>query len=184
MASLATIYNMALARLGLSQVENINSPDEDSSTVAICNRIFPVVLRTVMAAHDWSFAAKSEQLALLGIDKASGMCRYQMPSDCVKIIRLEGNPHYTRRGAEILTAQERAALRYVGAIENPDLWPPTFLEAIVWRMAADLAISLSSDNNKYQQCWRNFQEFLYQAVAVDMNEQNPDLTLSNWMEAR
>ena len=189
MASTVTIYNMALARLNLNQIEDINSPDEDGGVVSVCNRVFPVVFKSVLQAHNWSFATKSEALALAGEDENTGLLRYALPSDCVKIIKLEGggplrSPHYTRQGNHVLTIQAPAVLRYIVKEENPDLWPGTFFEAIVWRLAADLAAAITSDRNKQQYCIQMAQQALYQAISVDLNEQNPDPVPSGWLGAR
>lgn len=189
MASTVTIYNMALARLNLNQIEDINSPDEDGGVISVCNRVFPVLFKSILQAHDWSFATRSAALALAGQDEHAGMLRYALPSDCVKIIKLEGggplcSPHFIRQGDQILTVQAPAVLRYIGKEENPDLWPGTFLEAVVWRLAADLAASITSDRNKQQYCIQMAQQALYQAISVDLNEQNPDPVPSGWLGAR
>ena len=189
MLSQVKIYNMALARLGGNQIETINSPYEDGGTTSLCNRTYPLVLHSTLCAHNWGFATRTVPLAQK-TENQGGLYTYALPSGYIKAIQVEGSgslglrPLCILRGQNILTDVPDAVLRYIGKEENPDAWPPYFVNTIVWGLAAELAISLQNDARLQQRMGEQYLTTLHEAIAIDLNQQTPLAPESPWLEAR
>ena len=194
MLSQVKIYNLALARLGGNQIETINAPDEDSGTATLCNRLFPLVLHSTLAAHNWGFATRRAQLAEKADDSppAAVNClhTYALPADCLKVIQVEGysdfslKPVCILRGQDLLTEVPGAVLRYVAKIENCDEWPPHFANTVVWGLAAELAVASQNDPKLQQRCGEQYLTALHEAIAIDLNQQNFRPAETPWVEER
>ena len=197
MLSQVKIYNLALARLGGNQIETINAPDEDSGTASLCNRLFPLVLHSTLAAHNWGFATRRVQLAEkaatssdAGFGGANCLHTYALPTDYVKVIQVEGYSDFSQkplcilRGQDLLTDVPGAVLRYVAKIENCDEWPPHFANTVVWGLAAELAVASQNDPRLQQRCGEQYLTSLHEAIAIDLNQQNPRQPEIAWIEER
>lgn len=153
MATKADICNLALAQLGDSAtVTSINPPD-GSPQAGNCARWWPIALRQVTEAFDWSFLTRREKLAKLStIDEEVYGWKYSfnVPSDCVRIIKLErktpcgwmetlpfeveNNPSNSSR--MILCCEEDPILSYVALNDNPSLYPSYFVACLVPLLAS------------------------------------------------
>ncbi len=190
MQSVVGVYNLALARLGGNQLTTINSPDEDSGVVSLCNRLFPAVVESCLKSYDWSFAITQAALALLGEDQTTGLTRYAQPTDCIKIIKINGEredhfrPLCILQGKHILTDVGGAILTYVKRVNNPDDWSPAFYNTVTWGLAAELAIALNNDRGQQQTCGEQYLVNLHDAIACDLNQQAPMRYPCPWLEAR
>jgi hypothetical protein len=195
MQSTVHLFNTALARLGGEQLARNISPLEQGVTGQICENLFPHVLDMTLASHAWAFATRRVVLAapVLG-DDAMENPRYpfafDLPTDCVKPLRLEGfagvnrTPEYVIEGRTIRTVLERATLVYVARMKDPKLWPPQFADALAWAMAGELASAINNDVQKQQLCYQSYRIALGDAVALDQRDQNPRQKASEFTAAR
>lgn len=72
-----------------------------------------------------------------------------------------------RAGRRILTDQPDAALIYTARIEDPTGFDPLFVEALSWRLAADLASALKGDVARRQEALREAVTAANAARAAD-----------------
>ena len=197
MQSTVQLFNVALARLGGVQLpQNISSLETDA-VGQICQNLFPQVLDLTLAAHAWAFAVRRISLpapTLSNYDAAPNPAyplAYDLPSDCLKPLRLEGaaetgrnGPAYVLEGRTLRCGEERAALVYVARVNDPNLWPPSFADALAWALAAELASARNNDVQKQQWCLQNYKIALAEAIARDQADQNPRPLKSPWTAAR
>ena len=89
------------------------------------------------------------------------------------------------RGQKVFSHQPDAVLIYTARIEDPTLFDPSFVEALSYRLAADLAISRKDDRATRDMMLRDYQGVLAAATAADARDgtlradQPPD-----WIRAR
>jgi hypothetical protein len=202
MQSTVHLFNTALARLGGEQLAGNISPLEQSATGKICENLFPHVLDMTLAAHAWAFAVRRKALASCGgartdMENSAGTMAnpaypfaFELPTDCVKPLRLEGyagvnrTPAYVIEGRAIRCSLDHAVLAYVARITEPRLWPPLFADALAWGLAGELAAAINNDARKQQWCRQNYRIAMADAVAVDKRAQNPMPKKSAWTAAR
>ncbi|WP_421707124.1 hypothetical protein [Algihabitans sp.] len=72
-----------------------------------------------------------------------------------------------RAGRRILSDQPEATLIYTARIEDPTRFDPLFVEALSWRLAADLASALKGDPRRRQEALREALTVTNAARAAD-----------------
>jgi hypothetical protein len=169
MASEVDICNLALGHLGdRATVSSINPP-EGSAQAEHCARFYPIARDMVLESHEWGFATKRANLALLVDTPPPGfMFVYQQPSDCRNIIDLI-DPHaptffpidercghwqddaftlpavpyeLEARGdgvGVIYTNLENAIVRYTASVTDTTKFSAQVVDTIAWLLAAYLA---------------------------------------------
>lgn len=169
MASEVDVCNLALGHLGDRATVSSISPPEGSAQAEHCARFYPIARDMTLEAHEWGFATKRADLALLSDTPPPGfLFVYQAPSDCRNIIDLiDPNaptffPIDERRGhwqddaftmpavpyeletrtdgtPVIYTNLETAKIRYVASITDTTKFSTQCIDAIAWLLAAYLA---------------------------------------------
>lgn len=169
MASEIDICNLALGHLGDKATVSSISPPEGSAQAEHCARFYPIARDLVLEAHEWGFATKRANLALLTDTPPPGFqFVYQLPSDCRNIVDLidpnaptffpvDERPHHwgdnaftmppvpyeleaRTDGTQIVyTTLESAMIRYVASITDTTKFSAQAIDAIGWLLAAYLA---------------------------------------------
>ena len=169
MASEVDICNVALAHLGDRATVSSISPPEGSAQAEHCARFYPIARDLVLEAHEWGFATKRANLALLADTPPPGFqFVYQVPNDCRNIIDLidpnaptfypidESCGHWQDDAftmpavpyelearadgtAVIYTNLENALIRYVASVTDTTKFSAQVVDAIAWLLAAYLA---------------------------------------------
>ena len=86
MASEIDICNLALAQLGDSATVASIRPPEGSAQAGHCATFYPMVRDALLEMHDWGFATKRKELALLDNPSGQWLYCYAAPSDLVNTI--------------------------------------------------------------------------------------------------
>lgn len=169
MASEVDIANLALAHLGdRATVSSINPP-EGSAQAEHCQRFYPIARDLTLEAHEWGFATRRANLALLTDTPPPGFAYvYVLPVDCRNPIDLidpnvpvffpltERDCHWmdnawsppptpyeleTRADGTgvIYTNLQNAMLRYIANTTDTTKFSAQFVDAVSWLLAAYLA---------------------------------------------
>jgi len=195
MQSTVDLFNTALARLGGDQLIQLTSAQEQTKIGRICANLFPHVLEMTLSSAAWAFAIRRKLLSTptIGSDTMTNPTYrfvFELPTDCVKPVRLEGSaginrtPAYVIEGLTIRSNVERAVFVYVSRITDPTMWPPLFADALAWAMAGELASAINNDTQKQQWCYENHRIALAGGMAQDNTDQNPIPQKSEWGAAR
>lgn len=188
--SVVQIYNMALGWLGGHQLPSVEAAWDDSDIGKLCQAYYPQVLREALEAHEWSFAARSQDL---GRKPQSGRedypIRYGLPADYLRAIRLEGGnhfdlPHFIIEGEDLLTGVEPARLVYIALLNDPKKFPAAFTTALSYGLASFLATANVNDMQKQNVCQQKYMTMLEEAWARDLQSQKPMMKPSAWAVAR
>lgn len=183
------LCNIALARAGVSKV--LTSMTEASTEAGLCRVLYPTALETVLSMAPWPFATKRAVLApLAGGGRGGYAFRYQLPADCLVVQEV-----FSGRGLRedqkvpfrvenegdarvLLTDQEDAEIIYTARVESPTLFHPLFVDALAWKLAGDLAISLAKDDDAAtrfaSRANNRFLQIIEWAKAQAVGEQRPD----------
>lgn len=155
LASDAAVANVALLRVGQRQL--IDSLDEPTTEAQVCKALFAQARDATLEGAWWAFVTRRQVLALTPQVRSGWTFVYALPSGCVA-------PRYIWAGVRnppdagaipfaieasddgasrvLLTDQPLAELIYTGPAPAPALWSASFTEAVAWRLAADLVLSL------------------------------------------
>lgn len=182
------IANFALFRIKVSK--QITSLTEQSPEAIACNLWFTHAREAVLSDAEWPFATKRGLLALVTLTDAEmpdewGFA-YAYPTDCIYArimwdgaqkrrpeqeleFRIEHHPNSDAR--IIYSDVEDACLIYTKDVTNAGLFSEHFVDALAWRLAADIAPSLMASRESALDALRMYRFVLGDAIAHELNEE-------------
>jgi hypothetical protein len=171
------ICNVALNHLGQRAITALT---EQSNEARKCNLIFNIARDSVLRSHDWSFAAKTEALAVLSETFIGWDFLYARPSNCLFIRRIfnEGNVNdnipnefkevkSTIGQKAIATNTDLAYIEYTIPVTDPNDYDPNFVEAFTFKLASMLCKSLTGDLEMMKVMDALFQQSIPEAKRVN-----------------
>lgn len=204
------ICNRALSRI---KAERLVALDGRSQAAVELAALWPEARDAVLRDHPWNFARKRLALALLTDEYEGWDYAYSYPSDCIRALWLYNSNASDTYGTlsfsntqawnyvenvkfEIALAQNGtsrvllsdeadAILLYTARVETPALFDAMFADALAWRLAAELALSLRGDVQVQQAMAQQYMLVLSQAQRENANEgyKHPN-EASNFLAAR
>lgn len=195
MISEVTIANLALSHLG--SAARIASLTEDSTEARHIRLHYEISRDSLLEEYDWSFATKTEALALLAEEPNDlWQFAYAKPSDCLKALQIlpssaSQKPYPYRLmqyglQAAIYTNVEDAYLEYVQAVTDPTLFSKKFVEALALKIAVAVALPLTTDKWIRDRVAEELRLALGQAQALDADQgtPQPDTSLPDALAVR
>lgn len=181
-SSVVTIWNLALARVGVSIF--ISSPTERSQSASVCNLFYEPSRDFVLADFDWNFATKRAALSNLGSPPKNWAYRYALPTDCLKARflvvdgmreptaaeRIEFEVSVENEARVLYTDQALAELVYTRRVVDPNLFSPSFVMGLAWYMAGEIALPLSAAPALGTKAMQMYASVISAAGATSMNE--------------
>jgi hypothetical protein len=195
MSAIIDICNLALSRVGAARIQSL---DDNTKAARECTTILPFSRDAVLRSYDWAFARKRLDLALLDETVTGFDYIYKYPTDCIcirKITDINGamtsivwdwnTQKYVSSGKikyeigvssdlntnVVLTNTELAELVYTARVTNANLYDSLFVEALAWKLAADLAMPLLNKPEVQGAFYKNFLFAVSQAQVVSANEE-------------
>ena len=149
MASITSISNQSLIKLGKSTINNIDDKTEEARA---CKEVFPQALDTLLQQHPWNFAKCRTSLAqtintlavLSEAPEFEYLYKYQLPTDpyCLQVLEVDSNYEYKIEGRLLFTDDDSVKLKYIKRVEDYNELSPMFVEALAFYIASQLAIPL------------------------------------------
>ena len=175
--SAVSICNRALCLVGGTRM--ISSLFEASTEASLCSGVYGPALRSLLAEHPWSWCRCVEALP-----PVSGVCvpgfryAYGFPAECIYLHRVfsEGEENgafrqFTVGGKRMIFTDLYQAYAEYTKLPAEDVFPPLFAEALAWRIAMELSVSLTGgDVNKRGHLANFYREAVGRAAAADANE--------------
>jgi hypothetical protein len=193
-----SICNMALAHCGVTML--IADLSENSNQAELCKLFYEAMRDKVLQAIPWPFARKYAPLQDLGSPPANWGYRYLYPTDCLKFWNIVNNgylPFYPgfypgyfpydgicipirvpfqvglaidASSRVIYSNVPSAQAEYTVQVTDPTLFPASFVNALAWALAAELAIPLTTDIQRAQLAQTKYLSSLLEAGADLLNE--------------
>jgi len=196
MASAVDICNIALGRLNIDPINDISPPV--TAVEKACARLYPTARDDTLRSFPWNFAQKEVQLSLVaGVTKVGYEYVYAMPTDCVaarNIVSAAGRnieqkyqviSNDAGTAKIILSNVAEMWLAYTSNDIATPLFDASFIDALSWRLAADLSVPLKFSAEIQTAMWQAHTSILAHAQANDAAEGKQEPFNSNpWTEAR
>jgi len=192
-ASAVALCNLALVRLGGA---TISALDEGSKESILCDLLFGPSRDATLRDHPWNFATLRRTLADTGSPLAPWAYGYTYPSNCLfarEIVNPRGAAGRIpfevagdgKGGRVIYTDQPQAVLRYTATVTDLSACDPLFLEALSWKLAAELAMPLATNKTLMDMAEGQYRAVLSLARACNANEgaSRPE-TMATWLAGR
>lgn len=171
--SKTTIINKALALIGAKQITSIT---DGSDMADLVDSIYETSLRSVLGECKWNFATKRASLptnstaSLDFYDVGEGVI-YDRPTDIIRIY--SSNPttaKWREEGDYIISDSSGLGLRYVYYITDETKFPIYFIEALVDKLAVDLAYNVVNSASLAQTLTQKYEKLTLPS-AISKNSQ-------------
>jgi hypothetical protein len=163
MSSDVEIARLALLKLGANP---INSFAETTTEAVMASSFYPLSRDALLVRHPWRFAVVLATLPqLLNVPLGDYDYAFQLPAECLRVLSA-GRPPNSENIAyaladqrQLWTDEDAVLLRYIRR-PTPDIFPAYFVDALVDRLAAEMAVPLTESTTRadglYQIAERKF----------------------------
>lgn len=185
----AGIVNLALGRIGVKRIGALT----DSTPQAIAaNAVFAYIRDEVLEAADWKFAKTRATLAKSAITPTyMWLYAYPLPADYLRLAKdgkddpavqtessdAESFPYIIETLSDdslaILSDFDNTTynyyVTYIKKVTNPAKWTPGFINALAWRLGAELSISQTEGAGKFEFCMKMYYTARTEAEAMNQS---------------
>jgi len=186
-AGAVSICNEALSLLGANTITDFS---DNTTEAGLVNQFYYSAIEQTLRDHDWSFAVKrSPELAELDdAPEFEWKYQYQLPSDCIRVISVYGDPGYEIEGEALLTDETEVKIKYIYLVTDVSRFDALFRRALIIRLAADMAYGLTKRRSKEEELILLYERALGKAKSKDVKEAR-NLSASSeagdsWIQAR
>jgi len=184
-ASKVSICNAALDRIGAPPIAALDEDTKRARTMAV---VYDLVLDLVLAEAAWPFALKRASLARSADAPAYGYAyAYQLPTDFISLESMADGPglDYQIEGNQIVTDAESVRLRYVRRVADPNLFPPSFVDLLALRLAAEIALTITRKSSDFETLMALYKQRLGEVRDIVSADQGaPQEETPYWTEGR
>lgn len=184
MTSIVAVCNRALSKIGDELI--ILSLDDNTKSARYCKALYADTRDFVLRSYPWRFALKRYVLAPLREKPLFGYeYRFSLPSDCLRVWKMEENERYQVEGQCLLTDSNICRFIGISRVEDSTVFDPMFVEALSLRLAAELAVPLAASVSLRDSLIKEYQQFVQQAKTASAMEGVQDVFVpQGWVEAR
>lgn len=173
MASQVSIINTALGRLGANSITSLT---DNSAEQILAVNAWDIVRQEVLRTHPWNFAIADIELnQIAGAPEFEYKFAYQLPSNCLRLLQVYGDPVFKLQGKRILTDQSVVKIKYVYDVTDTTLWDASFTDVIAQRLATELAYALTKSQTTADSMFQIYERKLRTAKHIDANEDVLDM---------
>ena len=178
------ICNSALLKVGAYQISSLSDNTRASNT---CAQMYPVLRDEVMRASPWRFALAQIVLATPdGTAPPFGYnAAYDIPANVLRVWQVDTNP-WTEIGNQIL-CEKADGINCLCIVQNtdPTSWDAQFAEALAFRLASEIALSLVQSVPLKQEMDKNYKETLAAARSSNAVIGTPERFIADfWSKSR
>lgn len=180
MASVVDICNQALIRVGADTIISLGDGTQEAK---LCNLWFNTVVEETIAEGMWSSAIFRMTLnRTTNVPAFEYDFEYQLPTNPKVINVLEinenraGDKKYAIEGDKLLSNESVVKIKYLGRVDNTELFGPYLTRAIVTRLASELAFPLTSNRALAESLLRKYEMDLQKGLTND-NQQGTSIEL-------
>lgn len=188
------IINLALARIGVAAIERIDEPSEAARQA---KAFYDHARRTVLRKYPWTFATRSSELALLPEKSTAYKYAYRYPADALclrRLYKIGSRKPWDRKyfksasdkeGRTILTNMKFAEVEYTADITDTTLFDDGFIEALSWKLAAEIAFALTGKIELANNAVQAYNAYFADAAGEDAAEdREPEEDVNTFAMAR
>jgi len=181
------IINLALLRIGESPIQSL---DEGSTAANTAKLLYDNSRLAILRDFDWNFAMKTIPQASVESD-VPGCYAFIVPADCLRVVEVfqsEGSQRsstwFRVYGKKIYTHEYVPYIKYVRDEENTDYFDSKFTEALTYKLAGELAMSVKQSESLMASMLNAFQNVVATAAAESQGELDPALPENPYVEVR
>ena len=174
MASKTDISNSALARIGEPPIMSL---DDNTPRARACKREFELAVREVSRRHVWKTLKGRTELTELSTEPEFGWdAQYQLPSDFIRIVRLNGydtdfvQDLYDIEGSVLLTDADEAKIEYIKYVEDTSQYDDMLVECVTLNLAYRIGTQILQDQNLSETNRLRYEQAIRSARKIDSGQ--------------
>ena len=186
MASEVDICNKALLSLGAKQIISL---DDSQTEAVLCKQLYADLRDAVLQAHDWSFAIERVNLPKGGSDPTFRYANaFPLPSRVLYVWEVNKVKHddptrdWQVEDNAIVTDDTSVAAKWIKQVTDPSKFSPLFVQCLQARLAADMAIPVTSNLKLEESKWGLYTAKLKQATGRDGQQGKARRMRSRWLQ--
>lgn len=166
------IVNMALRHLGSERVNSIND-DEKGAEVML--DFYDISRKSALEAHPWNFAIKRANLSRLNSTPEFGYAyEYQLPADCLRVLKEENDNRFEREGRVLLTNEDKLEIIYISDATNAGDFSTTFVDYFALELAWKACYTITQDKGLKDALRQEKMDMLGMARSYSAQEDDSD----------
>lgn len=178
------ICNSALLKVGAEEISSLTDDTRASNT---CQLMYPILRDEVMRAAPWRFALQQNHFGVVsGTPPVFGyQAAYDIPSNLLRVWKVQ-TPRWTEIGNQIL-CDKADGIDVLAIYQNtdPTSWDAQFAEALSWRIAMEIALSLVQSIPMKQEMEKGYEKSMALARSTNAVIGTPErLIADTWSSAR
>jgi hypothetical protein len=178
----ARICNLALMRIGVTDF--IDSLEEATTAAQVCKLAYPHCRDVVLSSFPWPFASQRATLAQVPSAERTGwQYGYAYPTGALRPVAIWSGSRAPTPGARIPFSYEtnaagtgsviwtdlnEAEFIYTQRITDTGRFSSLFVDALAWRVAAELAVPLTKDAGRRDAALKMFQYSVGLAAGLEL----------------
>ena len=174
MNSKTEIANAALTEVGAKAITDL---DSDTTTQGlVVQRWYSHTKDTLLRAYTWNFALARQSLSqdATAVDDLGEFTNsYTLPTKpyCLRALSMyKSSSEWKIEGRKLLTDDSSVNLKYISRVSNPVEFDDLFTEALLFRLAANIAFPIMRDRLLARELYQIYTEKIQDARTADAQE--------------
>lgn len=171
---------MALGRLGGGRISNYET--DTSEKAVLCRLYYDSVVEEVLRTHEWNCAIWYQALSLVNEDDEDYLLgdyeeysyQFQLPTSprCLRVLKIVDNEDYDYEivSGYLLANLDEVTIKYIREIIDPTKFDSLLVKAIAYRLAAEIAVRVTSSNKVEESMYALYDWALNKAISIDVQE--------------
>lgn len=165
MSSKTKIANNAILILGEKRIISLN---DNTKAAKVINDLYEGCRDALLEEANWKFAIKQVALATLTSTPLFGYSTIsQLPSDCIRILKTEGNVEYRRMQDTVHSNSDPLTVEYLYKETDEGKYSALFAKALAYSLAKEASIRLTEDKTLRAEIEKGAKETLSKARFFD-----------------
>lgn len=169
------ICNMALRKVGEARIVSLKQAGVTAAKD--CDLFYDQIVKETLEEHNWAFARKRVNLALLSNDPTQNWSyAYALPTDNIRVRSIDrpaGMPEiaYELEGDMLYTNEPTAVLIYTSNVTDPVRFSPGFVRVLVLRLAMEVCTPIRDTDSSVPELYKLYQATLRTVTGRDSSQQ-------------
>jgi len=168
------ICNAALKKIG--QMTTISSLASAEKNALVCNQFYASVIAEILVSYPWNCAIAREELAAPDPEPDNNTLfqyQYDLPSDSLRILDINNDRtiEFMIEGSFLYTNVESCIVRYIKQETDDTLWHPLLKEAIVNKLASEIAVILTGKQSLSSAMFQKYMLAINHAKLINAIEE-------------
>ena len=177
------ICNQALSLVG---AQHITSFDDDQIEAKLCKTIYAPVRDAVLSEHGWRFATRWEEIpASANPSPGEYTNEFPLPPDVLSVLFVgrdyEHPEIWQLEDSAIRSNVNKCKCQVLYQVEDTSKFTATFTQALVARLAAELAIPITNSRTLMENMYAMYESKVRIAVSKDGQQGRSRRIRSTWL---